>query len=263
MGVVAGRANASARAPCGGHNPGPYCYERPAQERKHFAHRCGVEIEQCRLDPGVLAADTGLGQQARQAQDQLPRTFQGSHARAEPHDLDFDGGLVAAAAGGGGPIENTSVPTSQPQLALATIGSDGLPVLPPVVLEKFDQNETYSAQWAKIVSDFRATMTNEVVPKLNVRTAAVPEVASSAATAPDFSIPPFPVPPPRVIFPTTPAADFKVDEVLLGSKRSSLNLGLTDERNQSRNSYSLNSESQVVHRQRHQDFAGFAHRQEL
>ena len=118
---------------------------------------------------------------------------------------------------GGGPVDNTPIPRSLPELALATIGADGLPVLPPVVLEKFDQNETYSAPWAKIVSDFRATMTNEVVPKLNVRTAAGPEVATSAGTAPDFSIPPFPVPPPRVIFPGTPAADFKVDDVLLGS----------------------------------------------
>lgn len=118
-----------------------------------------------------------------------------------------------------GPPEPTSQPLEFPEVKLATF-QDGVPSLPPIVVSKFDGNETFSDKWNALVADFRQCIKDQVIPRIAVSIpspgAAQSQSASGGPGGPDFSYPPFVPEPSRVIFPNQPAAEFNLDNVWLG-----------------------------------------------
>ncbi|CAE7328154.1 unnamed protein product [Symbiodinium necroappetens] len=116
-----------------------------------------------------------------------------------------------------GTLEPDSRPTEHPTLALATF-QDGVPSLPPIVLSKFDDNETYSTKWNTLVTEFRNTVKAEVMPRITVVPSPTASNAGSVSTTvgPDFNFAPFPEQASRVIFPNVPKASWQEDNVPLG-----------------------------------------------
>ena len=116
-----------------------------------------------------------------------------------------------------GPPEPTSQPLEFPDVKLATF-QDGLPSLPPIVVSKFDGNETFSDKWNALVADFRQCIKDQVLPRISVSipSSGSAQSARGGPAGPDFTYPPFATEPSRVIFPNRPAAEFNMDDVWLG-----------------------------------------------
>ena len=118
-----------------------------------------------------------------------------------------------------GPAEPSNPdPIELPNLRLASFNDAREPLLPEVVVSKFDTDEVLRPKWSKCTADFRQLVQNEILPKTR-RNPTTAEAGGNSSTSgqsgPDFSVDPCPVPPPRVIMPNIPASEFQEDQMFL------------------------------------------------